>query len=200
VLIVSATRVLGLKPEDGSLLWEYPWRVQYDNSICVPLLVSPNRLLVSAGYGAGCALVELNAGPNGLVASEVWRNRNLKNKFNASVFWQGYAYGLDEGVLCCLDLATGERQWRAGRYGYGQLLLASEHLLILTGSGELVLVRADPVRLIEVARVRALTGKTWNVPALAHGRLLVRNGAGMACYDLRLPAAKRLEGGEQPAP
>lgn len=190
LLVVSATRVVGLKPENGALLWEYPWRVQYDNAICTPLIVSSNRFLISAGYGTGCALVEIvSTNASGLVAREVWRNRNLRNKFNASVVWQGYAYGLDEGVLCCLDVEKGERRWRQGDYGYGQLLLASGHLLILSGRGELAWVRADPERRIELARVPALNGKTWNVPALAHGLLLVRNGVEMACYDLRLPAA-----------
>lgn len=189
-LIVSTTRVVGLSPEDGATLWDYPWRVQGGNSVCPPLVLGTNRFLISAGYGAGCALVEVSPSAAGVVATEVWRTRNLRNKFNPSVFWQGHAYGLDEGVLCCLDLATGKQRWRDGRYGYGQLLLASGHLIILSGSGELILARADPASLVELVRAPALSGKTWNVPALAHGRLLVRNGAGMACYDLRVPSAE----------
>jgi outer membrane protein assembly factor BamB len=188
VLDVTATRAVGLRPQDGRLLWEFPWRVQYDNSIAMPVLVSSNRFLLSAGYGAGCVLVEIARTTNGLAAHEVWRNRNLKNKFNSSVCLDQYIYGLDEGVLCCLDAATGERQWRDGRYGYGQLLLASGHLIVLGGEGDLYLVQANPTAWIEVAHTKVLTGKTWNVPALAHGRLLVRNGAEMACLNLRPPA------------
>lgn len=200
IVIASATRVAGLNPEDGALLWDYRWRVPNDNSICSPLIIGTNRFLISAGYGAGCALVEIARGANGLTATEIWRNRNLKNKFNPSIVWQNHAYGLDEGVLCCVDLATGERRWRDGRYGYGQLLLASGHLIILSGEGQLILVRADPLGLVELARVPALSGKTWNVPALAHGRLLVRNGAAMACFDLRPFGGLSLEGASKPAP
>jgi outer membrane protein assembly factor BamB len=113
----------------------------------------------------------------------------MKNKFNASVFWRGHFYGLDEGVLACVNAETGERLWRDGRYGYGQVLLASGHLIILGGEGQLALVEASPRGFREKRVVSALSGKTWNEPTLAHGRLLVRNAVEMACYDLRPPAA-----------
>jgi outer membrane protein assembly factor BamB len=108
----------------------------------------------------------------------------MKNKFNSSVLHKGYVYGLDEGILTCVDVNTGERKWKGGRYGYGQVLLASGHLIILSDAGELVLVRAVPDQLTEVARFSALEGKTWNYPAIAGGRLLVRNATQMAAYNI----------------
>src|SRR6185436_19402060 len=100
------------------------------------------------------------------------------------VHWQGHIYGLDEDILTCLEAATGERKWKDGRYGYGQLILASGHLVILSGEGELALVRASPEKHEELARFQAIKGKTWNHPAIAGGKLLVRNGAEMACFDI----------------
>ena len=108
----------------------------------------------------------------------------MKNKFNSSVLHNGHVYGLDEGILTCVDVNTGERKWKGGRYGYGQVLLASGHLIITTEEGDIVLVKATPEQHTEVARVSALKGRTWNVPALAGGRLLVRNQTQMACYNL----------------
>lgn len=185
LLVVTAQRALGLDPSRRQVLWEYPWQVQYENAIAMPVLVSSNRFMISAGYGAGAALVEIRASGDGFQAAEIWRNRNMKNKFNSSVFWQDHIYGLDEGVLCCINARTGERVWRDGRYGYGQLLLAEGHLFVLSGEGDLALVPATPAGFTEKHRVRALNGKTWNVPALAHGRLLLRNSAEMTCFDLR---------------
>ncbi|MBA3323387.1 MAG: alcohol dehydrogenase, partial [Pyrinomonadaceae bacterium] len=86
--------------------------------------------------------------------------------------------------LTCVDAQTGERKWKGGRYGYGQLLAASGHLIVLTDTGEVVLVKADPAAYTEVTKFAALRGKTWNVPAIAGGRLLVRNDTEMACYSL----------------
>jgi outer membrane protein assembly factor BamB len=184
LLIVVARRIVGLKPEDGALLWEIPWQVQYDNAIAQPVLVGTNRFVMSAGYGGGAMLVEISRAGEGFLARQVWKNQNLKNKFNNSVFWNGFVYGLDEGILTCIDAATGRRQWKEGRYGYGQLLLASGHLVVLSGEGELVLVRASPEKHQELARFQAIQGKTWNHPAIANGRILVRNAVEMACFQI----------------
>ena len=108
----------------------------------------------------------------------------MKNKFNSSVLHEGNVYGLDEGILTCVDAKTGDRRWKGGRYGYGQLILANGHLIVITDTGELVLVKAAPDKHTEVARFAAIEGKTWNYPAIADGRLLVRNQTQMACFDL----------------
>ncbi len=184
LLVVTAARAVGLRPENGAVLWSFPWRVQYDNSIAQPVLVNSNRFVLSAGYGTGAVCVEVSVAEGRFKATPVWRNKFLKTKFASAVFWQGHLYGLDEDILTCLDATTGERRWKDGRYGYGQLLLASGHLVMLCGDGDLALVRATPARHEELARVPALHGKTWNHPAIAGGRLLVRNAAEMACFDI----------------
>jgi outer membrane protein assembly factor BamB len=140
--------------------------------------------LLSAGYGTGCEAVEITQGNTGLSAQTIWKNTLLKNKFASSVFWQGYLYGLDEDILTCIDAATGERKWKDGRYDYGQLLLADGYLVILGGNGTLALVRATPDRYEELAQFPAIHGKTWNNPAIAQGKLLVRNAVEMVCFDI----------------
>ena len=187
-LIVSEQRAVGLGVEDGKLLWETPWVVQMKNrNIAQPLPLGANRFLLSAGYGTGCETVEIVKEATGFSARTVWRNKFLKNKFTSSVYLDGCIYGLDEDILTCLDAETGQRKWKGGRYGYGQLLLASGHLVILCGDGDLALARANPDHPDELARCSAIKGKTWNNPALAGGRLLVRNAAEMACFDLSIP-------------
>jgi outer membrane protein assembly factor BamB len=184
IMVVTASRIAGLDPSDGAVLWTHPWNVSNGISISQPLVVDANRFFISAGYGKGAALVELSGGGRSFTTKPVWENINLKTKFNSPVAHNGHAYGLDEGILTCIDLSTGERKWKGGRYGYGQVLLASNHLIVTTDTGDLALVKADPAGYAEVARFNALSGKTWNVPALANGRLLVRNGSEMAAYNL----------------
>jgi outer membrane protein assembly factor BamB len=167
------------------MLWEYPWRVLNNElPIAQPVILTTNRFLLSAGYFTGCAAVEVSGAGTNFTARTLWQNKNLKNKFTSSVCWQGHIYGLDEDILTCLNAATGERKWKDGRYGYGQLLLAGGYLVILSGQGELALVRADPGGYTELARFPAIHGKTWNHPALADGKLLVRNAAEMGCFEL----------------
>ena len=120
---------------------------------------------------------------------EVWRNIRMKNQFTSSILHEGFIYGLDESILACLDAATGELKWKGGRYGYGQVLLAGDHLIVLTEDGDLALVRASPERHQELARFHAIDGKTWNHPAMSDGVLFVRNINEMAAFDLR-PTAR----------
>ncbi|MDQ3586472.1 MAG: PQQ-binding-like beta-propeller repeat protein [Acidobacteriota bacterium] len=185
VLLVSANRMFSLAPEDGSLLWSHPWETSMGINVSQPIIIDKNHVFISAGYGKGASLVELQPTSGGkFTARSLWENINLKTKFNSPVYHNGHVYGLDEGILACVDAQTGERKWKGGRYGYGQLLVASGHLIILTDTGELALVKAEPSQFTEVAKFPAIQGKTWNVPAIAGGRLLVRNGNEMACYSL----------------
>jgi outer membrane protein assembly factor BamB len=183
-LVVTEARVAGLALEDGALLWEQPWTTSYGVNSAQPIIVDANRFVISAGYGHGAAMIRVSANGGGLVAQKVWENISMKNKFNSSVLHEGNLYGLDEGILACIDVETGERRWKGGRYGYGQLVLASGHLIVISEDGDLVLVRATPDKHEELARFEAIEGKTWNHPAIAEGRLLVRNQTEMACYDL----------------
>ena len=184
IMVVSASRVVGLAVEDGSLLWSYPWDTQMGINISQPLIVDKNRFFISAGYGKGSALVGVDGNGKTFTARKIWENTAMKNKFNSSVLHNGHVYGLDEGILTCVDVETGARKWKGGRYGYGQVLLAGDHLIVQTETGELVLVRATPDKHEELARFSALEGRSWNYPSLADGRLLVRNATQMACYNL----------------
>jgi outer membrane protein assembly factor BamB len=184
IVIVSASRAFGLEPGNGSLLWSYGWGTDMGINVAQPIMVDANHFFISSGYGKGAALVEVTGSGNAFNARTIWENVNMKNKFNSSVLYQGYVYGLDEGILTCVDVKTGERKWKGGRYGYGQVLLASGHLIVSSDAGDLVLVRATPDQHTEVARFSAIQGKTWNYPAIAGGRLLVRNGNEMAAYNI----------------
>lgn len=187
LLVHSAGHLLGVSPADGKALWRFPWRVEFDNTIAQPIVTGTNRVVLCAGYGKGTVGLELNRSDSGFAVKELWRNKLLKNKFTSSVLHNGHLYGLDEDILVCLDATTGERRWKDGRYGYGQVLLASDHLVILCGDGDLALVQALPDRHVEIARVSGIKGKTWNHPAIAGGKLLVRNAIEMACFDLGIP-------------
>jgi outer membrane protein assembly factor BamB len=185
ILVETSNRVVGLAIEDGSLLWETSWNTDMGINCSQPVVIDGSRLFLSSGYGKGAALVEITGSGDSLSARKVWEKstKAMNNKFNSSVFYQGYAYGLDEGILACVDVNTGAQQWKGGRYGYGQVILASGHLIVISDTGDLVLVKATPEKHTEVARFSAIEGKTWNYPALADGRLLVRNQTQMACFD-----------------
>lgn len=155
-----------------------------------PVVVDEDKVLLSSSPGDGAALLQITKAGDGYAAGAVWHNNRMKNKFNSSVLYQGYIYGFDDTILACIDAQTGELKWKGGRYGYGQLLLAGGYLVITTEQGDLVLVRASPDGHHELARFAAIEGRTWNIPAIDNGLLLVRNANVMACFRLARAAAK----------
>ncbi len=184
IVMLNKDTVAGHDPSTGAELWTH--EVPADRPRAAqPLLISPNRVLFSIGYGVGSRVFELGtSGDAGLAAKLMWATPRLKSKFANMILHEGSVYGLDDGVFVCLDPETGERRWKEGRFGHGQLILAGKHLLVQTETGEVVLVEPNPERLIEVARFRALDGKTWNPPAFAAPILLVRNDLEAAAYEL----------------
>jgi outer membrane protein assembly factor BamB len=186
ILIVNAQNVSAHDPHEGRILWEYSWRSDWPK-VTQPLALENDRVFIAAGYGLGCVMLQLSrSDANGWSVSELWKNRNLKPKFTNLVRRDGCIYGLDDGTLVCLDLATGERKWKEGRYGHGQVLLVDDLLLIQAESGDVVLVEANPKEHRELGRFSAIKGKTWNNPVLAGTYLLVRNDQEAACYKLPL--------------
>jgi len=184
IVVVSAMRVMGLTVEDGHLLWEFPWYTSPEVNATEPVFLDDHRFFLSSGYDHGAVLVEVSHAGDAFSAKQLWITKRMKTRFNAAVYYQGYLYGLDEGILSCIDAANGDLKWKGGRYGYGQVLLASGHLIVLTEDGDLALVKASPEKLEEVSRFPVLEGKTWNYPAMDSGRLLIRNTTQMAALRI----------------
>lgn len=164
----------------GELRWSHDYRNDDGANAIQPLQVTEQRLLLSSGYGRRAELIDLKSGEPTIV----WQNRRPQTKFSSGVARDGHIFALDNGVLCCLDAATGKLQWKAGRYGHGQLLLSGELLIIQTESGEIVFARPSPTGLHEVGQWPALERRTWNSPCLAGPYLILRNDKQAVCYKI----------------
>ena len=185
LLVFHIAALAGHDPATGRLLWEHPFLNM--PHVANPVPVSSNRVAISYGYGGGTFLLEVGADDAGAwSARQVWKSIRLKSKFANFVARDGHLYGLDDGMLACLSLESGEQKWKETRYGHGQLLLVGGLLLVFTEAGELALVEVSPEKPVELSRTRLFEGKTWNPPALAGDMLLVRTDREAACFRLAL--------------
>jgi outer membrane protein assembly factor BamB len=186
ILAFNRRRITAHDADAGRVLWEYPWGRGFPH-VAVPVAVSSNTVLFSSGYGVGSELLRIDVRADGSMAAErVWKSIRMKAKFNNPLAYRGHLYGLDDGVLACIDLADGSQKWKEGRYGHGQVLLVGETLLVTSETGEILLVDPTPEAHRVLARHRVFQRKTWNPPALVGKVLLVRNDAEAACLELPL--------------
>ena len=188
ILLLSPPGITSVAPADGTLLWEHTWD---GGAITQPALTAEGDVLINAMAstgGLGIRRLAVAHGPGGWTGTERWTSTGLKPYFNDLVVHKGHAFGFDGSILSCINVENGERKWKGGRYGAGQLVLLPEQdlLLVLSEEGELALVRATPDQFTELARFQAIEGKTWNHPVLVGDVLLVRNGQEMAAFKLSL--------------
>lgn len=196
ILIVNEDSLSGHAPADGRLLWEYPWpgSTSGDANASQAVPVPPENVFVSKGYGGGGLLLALEPapgaggsdGPPSLVPRELWHApRLLRTKLTNVVLHEGFVYGLDDGMLECVELASGARRWKEGRYGHGQILLAGDVLLVASEEGEVSALAPDPERANAVlGTFQGLAGKSWAHLALAEGVLFLRNAEECAAWEL----------------
>ncbi len=189
IVMLNHSSVTAHDPETGAVLWTQPFPSKTPN-VSMPIPIGDDRLLVSSGYGVGSKLYRVSADGDGLSSELVWKSRHLRSKFANLLLIDGFVYGLNDGVLACLDPETGDRRWRGARYGHGQLLQVGERILAQTEEGEIVLIDPDPEELREITRFQALEGKVWNPPALAGALLLVRSDQEAVLYELPLLATR----------
>jgi outer membrane protein assembly factor BamB len=175
---------------DGSILWANHSEGGMGVGILQPQVLDDGSVLAASGEmlrGLGVRRLAVSRAPDGTwKVEERWTSRGLKPYFNDFVVHKGHAYGFDGTILSAINLETGERVWKGGRYGAGQMLLLPQQdlLLVVSEEGDLVLVAASPDQHTEIAKFKAIEGKTWNHPVLVGDVLLVRNGEEMAAFRL----------------
>ena len=188
LIITLKDKVAALDPRDGKLMWSHPWKIFMNNyNIAQPTRLADDIVLISAGYGTGAEAFRIIPKNSDIQTESLWKSKSLKTKFSSPIFWEGHLYGLNENRLVCLNAEDGSLKWRGDKFGYGQIIAASGHLIILGDAGDLALVEMNPNEFVPKAKFKALEGgRTWNYPALYQGLLFVRNSYEMACYDLRI--------------
>lgn len=202
LLVFDGKGLAGHDLTNGAELWRFDWPTEWGVNVAQPVVVNDSSVFIASDYGgpaSGGCLVRVTQTDGKWSATQAWRTKHsvMRCKFTSPVRRiddsGDYLYGLNDGCLECMDLKNGKQIWkderraREGGIGHGQILLADDLIVGLTEeTGELVLVEATPVEFRELGRIKALNrgSRSWNNPAMAHGRIYVRNDEEMACFDL----------------
>lgn len=186
IMFLSDVGLTSVEPEHGKPLWTAVRPSPGPPSSLQPHVVGDHQIVIATLVGMGLGMFDISQSQGTWTPTEKWAAPQVKAEFSEFVIHEGHAYGFDGAIFCCVSLESGERLWKKGRYGRGQVILLADQslLLVLSETGEAVLVAAKPAKHEELSRFQAITGITWNHPVVAHGKLFARNAEEMACYQV----------------
>ena len=171
--------------ESGLVAWKHRWLTTNGCNAADPIVIG-DQVFVSSGYGRGAALLSFTDS----AAKVVWNNTEMQNQLNSSVYIDGHLYGFDgdeggEVQLKCMEFLSGEVRWSHTGLGAGSLMVADNHLIILSEAGELSIAPVSSNGFETISSAKILDGKCWTVPVLSNGLIYCRNAAGeLACVDV----------------
>lgn len=180
--------LVGVDPASGKIRFQFPWRSRSHASVnaAAPIVVG-NLVFLSASYGTGATLLQID----GNSVKQLWASDDaLSNHYATSVYREGYLYGYHGRQefgqsLRAIELKTGKVQWNVDGFGAGTITLAGDRLLLMREDGELVVAWASPKALRWMARAQLLPGTVRAYPALADGKLYIRNERTLACFEIK---------------
>ena len=178
VAILTHRECAAVEVATGKVRWTRKFTSAYDTNAGAPL-VQDGAVLIS-GETALAAKLNLRDGTPALG----WKTESW-TQFNAGVVIGGQLYAFHghagkpaEGELRCLDWQTGATKWAQKGMGVGSLMAADGKLIVLSETGELLVVAANPQKFEALARAQVIGKKCWIVPVLANARIYVRNAPG----------------------
>jgi outer membrane protein assembly factor BamB len=190
---MTASGALGVRARDGKVLWSYP--IPPTTAVIPTPIVRGDLVFIDAGYGKGGALLrQVPSSGGGVTAKEIYPlQRQLENKHGGVVLVGDYLYGdkSDSGRPWCADLMTGKVKWsKNGGSGSGSAAVAAAdgHLYIRYADGTMVLAKASPEGYEEEGSFKiphSGSRPSWSHPVITGGKLYLREGDHILCYDLR---------------
>ena len=187
IVYLSADSLAGYARATGKILWSVPLKTDAKRHACSPVIVGDTITVNSHTFGTICfRIVETG---DGLKAEQAWGNPHLKTNLATAVAVGDHFYNQGGNRdYVSFDAKTGAVKWAQPGFGqgkkdYSSTIVAGENLLVLTEDGTLLLLKADPGQYSELGRAQ-VCGNTWSFPAYADGKLYVRDGRQLVCYNL----------------
>lgn len=186
----TGSGAMGVRASDGKLLWTYD--IDKTTAVIPTPITRGDLVFFSAGYRRGGALLRQVPDGDGVKVEEIYGlNPQLANKHGGIVLVGDHLFGDsdDKGMPFCADFMTGEQKWKSRGSGKksASIAAADGHLYIRYSNGMMTLAKASADGLKEVGSFKVPgSGKmpSWAHPVIAGGKLYLREGDSILCYNL----------------
>ena len=190
---------ISAEPADmGRLLWKTS---EFKPNVIAPspLQLSPTKVFLTAGYGSGGALLEVNGSGNNLSAKITLKYRPREgacSEQQTPVIYNNMIItvlpkdgGGNRDRLVCYPLDNLKNPvWVSPadeKFGYGPYMIINDMLYILKDDGELYVYQIGRNEMILKKRQRILDGiDAWGPLAYADGKLILRDAHNVICLKL----------------
>ena len=141
-----------------------------------PVLLSGNRILLSAGYDVGLHVLQLPS------LTPLWTKEGLLDcHYGTPVIEGEIVFGFDGRqergqTLRCIDLATKDKRWQSPPVPGGTLIRVGSHLLAVTEQGELWVLPTAAASFEPLHQVQILRSGHRAHLAFSDGLLFARDG------------------------
>jgi outer membrane protein assembly factor BamB len=194
VVVVNGDGIWAVEAASGKALWNYG---RFRCQITIPNVtpIGDGRVFMTAGYRAGCVMLQVAKSADGFEVKELWKNGRCNSQTNPAMLLEGHLYAnsnsneASDGLLC-MDL-DGQVLWQTGRspnFQRGHMLFADGMILVIDGqAGSLHLIEPSPKGFKELAKATGLLGgkEIWAPLALSDGKLIIRDQHKMLCLDIK---------------
>jgi len=185
IIFFTGSEIVALTPKDGKKLWSVPWKTMYDINAAMPI-VRGDKVFISSGYNTGCALIQVDPKATPAV-KEIYKNKNMRCKFQTPALLGDYVYGADDNQLRCIKFDTGEVQWTQQGFEMASIMMADGLATIQGQKGNLALAKLTPEKFEKISEFDGLIkgGHCWTPPVVANGKLFIRDVTKMFCLDIK---------------
>jgi len=195
VTVMSVVTIEGFDATNGRKLFSIPWQNRLTCNCTMPIY-HDGHLLASTGYSYGTKLFKLSKNANGTITpEEMWFQPALDNQHGGILLIDGYIYGSahenNRNSWGAVNFATGEVGFmtRVPGMGQGAVFYADGLIYGLSEDTHTVFLWEPNPREFTVLSSFELPnevdGSSWAHPVVIGGRLYVRHGQYLYCYDVR---------------
>ncbi|MFN8255472.1 MAG: PQQ-binding-like beta-propeller repeat protein [Bacteroidales bacterium] len=186
-------------PDKGKLLWKTN---EFAPSVIAPspLILENGKILITAGYGAGSAVLQLKKEGSGFSVKVVEKYKpsdGIASEQQTPLLLNGCVLAIlpkDAGasrnqLVCSKQSDCRKILWTSGkneRFGLGPYIIADGKLFILSDDGTVTIAKASTQKYLPLDSYRVIKGQdAWGPLAIADGRLIMRDSKQMVCIDIR---------------